>query len=83
MNTENWSLEFWALLALFALLLAGMVAYMVWQARMAYLGSRFVAECGGYKRAARLLAQLEQDNTERLAGALSIHAFTEKKDRTQ
>lgn len=82
MSTEGWSLEFWALLALFALLLAGMVAYMVWHARLAYLGGRFVAECGGYKRAAQLLAKLEQDNAERLAGALSIHAFTQK-DRKQ
>lgn len=75
-DAAAYGFEFWALVALFGLLLAGMVAYLAWNSRLAYLGGRFVVACGSYAAAARHLADIEADNEARLAGALSIHAFT-------
>lgn len=70
----------WGLLVVIAVLVAVLVAYLVLFSRQAYLGWRYVQACGGYRAAARHLAAIEADNEARLAGALSIHAFTNTKD---
>lgn len=74
-----WTGGFAVLFGILALMCAGQVWYVVKLARRAYLADRLIDELGSYEAAARHVEQIKRDNEIRLAGAVSLHAFTKGK----
>lgn len=72
----------WLLFAFIAFGVIGQQITMIALAGRAQLADRLIAATGGQRQALALLEQLERQNDERLAGALSINLFTNKDKRT-
>jgi hypothetical protein len=72
---QPWAAGFLALATI-----GGLTWYLVAFSRMAFVGTRFCDVAGGYSRAMAIIAKIDRENADLLAGGLSAAAFGAHKD---